>query len=166
MVLTARHLIDAIKARSGRTDAELATHLGTSRSVVTEARAGTQDLKLEFKLVLAADAGYDWAEAAVRNLIGRAGEAVSAILTSKTLIDEYKKKFDATDLDVAAQLSISRSVVTEARNGTQELKLTHKLVLADKIGYAWARKPLLLLLGNAGAAVRSSDNARLLHRNR
>ena len=82
------------------------------------------------------------------------------MFTSKKLIEEYKIKFDSTDEDVGKALGVSRSVITEARNGTQELKLEFKLKLADKIGYAWARDAILNLFGESGIVVIKKDNKR------
>jgi hypothetical protein len=83
------------------------------------------------------------------------------MFTSSRLIEEFKTKFGATDQIVADHLGVARSVITEARNGTQELKLEFKLALADKIGYAWARDVVFKLFGSAGVTIKKKDNARL-----
>lgn len=82
------------------------------------------------------------------------------MLSSKQLVEEYKARFQATDAQVADELRTSRTVITEARAGTQELALEDRLILADKVGYAWARDAILALMGSTGAWLKAKDNKR------
>lgn len=66
---TGSDLINAYKTKFSATDAQVAKDIGAVRSVINEARIGGQELKLEFKLRLAAKLGYPWAQETLQNLV-------------------------------------------------------------------------------------------------
>jgi transcriptional regulator with XRE-family HTH domain len=78
------------------------------------------------------------------------------------LIDELAKRFDLeTDAELARRAGIPKQIISKVRNGERPLSIENRLMIANALGYAWARDVALFLMPEKVAAIlKRADNLR------
>lgn len=81
------------------------------------------------------------------------------------LLDRLKMRMDLSDTALAAQIGLSKSMLSQCRTGARPLPLAAKYRLLDKLGYALTRDLILAALADEPReAITEADNKRAQRR--
>ena len=157
---------EAMATTGARTYRELERAAGMAPNTLSKAVCGSQDLGPFARAKLDVVCGRAYAAEHLARWFGEKASAwlaespagrtrlvESSALKDDLLLEGVGRRYSFSQAQIAAVLGVSRTVVTDANTGRQQLKMEHRLALAYMLGFGWARETLSALAPDLLSAV-------------